>query len=149
MRRTFPPGSEWTYLKLYTGPASADWLLREMIAPLTHDLISSGAVDRWFFLRYGDPRFHLRVRFHGDDPAILEAVQRLAAGALEAGLAQDAQLGTYQREIERYGGADGILVAERLFHADSDAVIALLGMFEPGERGLQERWQAGRSAATR
>ncbi len=143
VRRTFPPGSEWTYLKLYAGPASADWLLREMIAPLAHDLTSSGAADRWFFLRYGDPRFHLRVRFHGDDPAILESVQRLAARALEAGLAQDAQLGTYQREIERYGGADGILIAERLFHADSDTVVTLLGMFEPGERGLEERWQLG------
>jgi class I lanthipeptide synthase len=143
IRRTFPPGSEWTYLKLYTGPASADLLLREMIAPLAHDLTTSGAADRWFFLRYGDPRFHLRVRFHGGDPAIFEAVQRLAAHALEAGLAQDAQLGTYQREVERYGGADGVLVAERLFHADSDTVIALLGMFQPGERGLQERWQLG------
>jgi lantibiotic biosynthesis protein len=36
-----------------------------------------------------------------------------------------------------------MLVAERLFHADSDAVVALLGMFEPGERGLEERWQIG------
>jgi lantibiotic biosynthesis protein len=143
LRRTFAPGSEWTYLKLYTGPASADTLLREMIAPLAHELISSGAADRWFFLRYGDPRFHLRVRFHGDEPAILGAVQQLAARALEAGLARDAELGTYQREIERYGGADGMLVAERLFHADSDAVVALLDMFEPGERGLEERWQTG------
>ncbi len=143
LRRTFPPGSEWTYLKLYTGPASADTLLREMITPLAHDLTSSGAADRWFFLRYGDPRAHLRVRFHGCDPAILESVQQLAARALEAGLAQDAQLGTYQREIERYGGADGILTAERLFHADSDAVVALLDMLEPGEHGLEERWQIG------
>ena len=142
-RRTFPPGSEWTFLKLYTGPASADTLLREMIAPLAHDLTSSGAADCWFFLRYGDPRFHLRVRFHGDDPAILESAQQLAARALQAGLAQDAQLGTYEREVERYGGPDGILLAERLFHADSDTVVALLGMFEPGERGLEERWQVG------
>jgi lantibiotic biosynthesis protein len=142
-RRTFPPGSEWTYLKLCTGPASADSLLRQMIAPLARELISSGAADRWFFLRYGDPRFHLRVRFHGEDPAILESVRQLAARALEAGLAQDAELGTYPRAIQRYGGADGILVAERLFHADSDAVVALLDMFEPGERGLEERWQIG------
>jgi Lantibiotic biosynthesis dehydratase C-term len=51
MRRTFPPGFEWTYLKLYTGSASADLLLREMVAPLAHDLTSSGAADRRFFLR--------------------------------------------------------------------------------------------------
>src|SRR5262249_47469039 len=31
--RTFPPGSEWLYAKLYTGTASADRLLVEAIRP--------------------------------------------------------------------------------------------------------------------
>jgi hypothetical protein len=34
-RRTFPPGSEWLYAKLYTGTATADRVLREVIRPLT------------------------------------------------------------------------------------------------------------------
>jgi lantibiotic biosynthesis protein len=142
-RRTFSPGSEWTYLKLYTGPASADSLLREAIGPVARELIALGATDQWFFMRYSDPRSHLRVRFHGDPGALREPIQELAARALESGVAHDAQLGTYRREIERYGGPEGILIAERLFHADSDTVLTLLDMFEPGERGHIERWQIG------
>jgi thiopeptide-type bacteriocin biosynthesis protein len=143
VRRTFEPGSEWTYLKLYTGSASADSLLREEIAPLARELISAGAADRWFFLRYADPRFHIRLRFHGPPEAIVRPVQELAARALETGLAYDAELATYQREIERYGGPEAIELAERHFHADSDAVVSLLGMFDSGQRGLDERWRIG------
>jgi thiopeptide-type bacteriocin biosynthesis protein len=143
VRRTFPPGSEWTTLKLYTGSATADVLLRGSIGPLAAALIEQGDADCWFFLRYGDPRSHLRVRFHGSARPIQEALQRPASDALDAGLAHDVQFATYQREIERYGGPDATLVAERLFHADSDATITLLGMFERGDRGLDERWRIG------
>ncbi len=141
--RTFPPGSEWTYLKLYTGTATADSLLRESIGPLARHLLGSGAADRWFFIRFADPRFHVRVRFHGDPKALAEPVEAVAADALDRGLAYDAQLGTYEREVERYGGPDGLDVAERIFHADSDAVIDLLAMFARGEQGLVERWRLG------
>ncbi|MEA2169579.1 MAG: lantibiotic biosynthesis protein [Solirubrobacteraceae bacterium] len=143
VRRTFAPGSEWTYLKLYTGSATADALLRDTIGPLARGLIASGAADRWFFIRYGDPQPHLRIRLHGDPRALLEPVQGLAARALEAGLAHDAQVGTYRREVERYGGSEGIAIAEQLFHADSDAVVTLMDRFARGERGLDERWRIG------
>lgn len=143
VRRIFAPGSEWAYLKLYTGSATADALLRDEIGPLARHLVGSGAADMWFFIRYGDPRHHLRVRFHGEAGALREPLDLLAGRALELGLAYDVQLGTYEREVERYGGPEGMLVAERLFHADSDAVVALLAMFERGEAGLDERWRIG------
>lgn len=143
VRRSFPPGSDWTYLKLYTGSATADVLLREEIEPLAAELTAAAAAERWFFMRYADPQPHLRVRFQGDPAAVLGPVQALAARALDAGLVHDAQLGTYQREVERYGGPEAITLAERVFQADSDATVALLGMFERGERGLDERWRLG------
>ena len=142
-QRTFPPGSDWTYLKLYCGTATADTLLRDEIGPLARDLIASGRADQWFFVRYADPRPHLRVRFHGDPGDVLASVQQLAARALACGIAHDAQFATYQREIERYGGGESVEIAERIFHADSDAVVTLLNMFEPGAKGLDERWRIG------
>ncbi|MHB8691306.1 MAG: lantibiotic dehydratase [Solirubrobacteraceae bacterium] len=142
-RRVFPPGSEWAYLKLYAGTASADRLLREEIGPLAERLVGQGLADKWFFIRYADPGHHLRVRFHGDPAGLRTELEQAAAGALESGLAHDAAFGTYRREIERYGGPAAIELAERLFHADSDAVVELLGMFEPGEAGLEERWRIG------
>jgi thiopeptide-type bacteriocin biosynthesis protein len=144
-RRVFAPGSEWTYLKLYTGTATADRLLREEIAPLASQLEHDG----WFFLRYADPGFHLRVRFRGDPAVIRPPVEALAARALEAGLVSDAVLGTYVRELERYGGPAGIVAAERIFELDSNAVIELLTRLEPGDAGFDERWRLGLLGAER
>jgi len=143
LRRVFPPGAEWSYLKLYAGSATADRLLQVEIAPLARQLLDSGAADSWFFLRYADPGFHLRVRFHGDADAIRPALDALLARVTDDGLVHDAVLGTYRREIERYGGPDGMVVSERIFHADSDAVVSLLSAFEPGAPGLRARWRIG------
>lgn len=130
VQRTFPPGSEWLFAKFYTGTSTADRVLAEEIAPLAADAIARGAADRWFFIRYSDPRWHLRVRFHGDPQALREVVQPAleAAGSrlLDAGLAWKVQFDTYEREVERYGGAEAIDMVEELFFRDSVAVLELL-----------------------
>ena len=82
-RRSFPPGSEWLFAKLYSGPATADQVLRDVVRPVVERVLSAGAADRWFFIRYGDPDWHLRLRFHGH-PArlggeVLPALQAAAA----------------------------------------------------------------------
>ena len=50
------------------------------------------------------------------------------------------QLDTYEREVERYGGPEGMLLSERLFHADSEAVLAIVEMLE-GDEGADVRWR--------
>jgi thiopeptide-type bacteriocin biosynthesis protein len=142
--RTFPPGSEWLYAKLYAGPATLDHLLRDLIRPVVEAASRTGAGDRWFFIRYGDPDWHLRVRFHGQ-PArlhgeVLPALQAAAAPSLDDGRLWRFQLDTYEREVERYGGALGIELAERVFHADSGAVLALAGRLPEDARG-DVRWR--------
>ncbi|HVQ15284.1 MAG TPA: lantibiotic dehydratase family protein, partial [Vicinamibacterales bacterium] len=42
VRRTFAPGSEWVFAKLYTGSSTADRLLSEMIGPVSRELLSKG-----------------------------------------------------------------------------------------------------------
>lgn len=138
VRRRFAPGSEWLYAKLYTGNATADQILTEAVAPLVGD------VPAWFFLRYGDPHWHVRLRVHGE-PAWLygELMPRLAAqtGAmLDDGRMWKLQLDTYEREVERYGGATGVALAERLFAADSACVLDILGMLA-GDAGMDARWR--------
>jgi thiopeptide-type bacteriocin biosynthesis protein len=141
--RGFLPGSEWLYLKLYTGAATADRLLAEVVAPLVKSALGSGAADGWFFIRYGDPDWHLRLRFHGaparlkelagELPTLLEPLHRER-------LLWKVQLDTYEREVERYGGPESVLLAERLFQADSEAVLELLELF-PGDEGADARWR--------
>lgn len=143
-RRSFPPGSEWLYAKLYCGPVTADRLLCDVVAPLRASLIGSGAADRWFFIRYADPDEHVRLRFHCDPgrlPAVREGVERACATPLETGLAWRLALDTYEREVERYGGPAGVPLAEEIFAVDSDAVLELLRGIERGERGEQQRWR--------
>lgn len=144
VRRTFPPGSEWFYARIYTGTATADQLLQTVVRPLTRAVLASGAADSWFFIRYGDPQWHLRLRFHGDPGAmhaiLLSKLEQVSAHLLDEGQIWRVELGTYEREIERYGGQDGIGLAERLFHADSEAVLDLLDAF-PGDAGTEARWR--------
>jgi thiopeptide-type bacteriocin biosynthesis protein len=144
LRRSFPPGSEWLYAKLYTGPATLDQVLRDVVRPSVEAALGSGAADRWFFVRYGDPDWHLRLRFHGRPDRlhgeVLPALQAAAAPLLDDGRLWRVQLDTYEREVERYGGAEGIVLAERLFHADSEAVLALAALLPEDARG-DVRWR--------
>jgi thiopeptide-type bacteriocin biosynthesis protein len=64
-----------------------------------------------------------------------------ATGAmLDDGRMWRLQLDTYEREVERYGGAVGIELAERLFCADSSCVLDILGMIA-GDAGADARWR--------
>jgi class I lanthipeptide synthase len=144
VRRSFTPGSEWLYAKLYAGTATADLLLRELVSPLRRWALDAGAADRWFFIRYGDPDWHLRLRFHGDPERLWrDLLPRLAAAAEELradGRLRRLQLDTYDREVERYGGAAGIGPVERLFEADSEAVLEIVEAFA-GDGGADARWR--------
>ncbi len=151
--RRFAPGSEWLYLKLYTSAADADNLLDEVVGPLGRHFHSLDLVHSWFFLRYTDPEHHLRWRLKGPPeelwrrvwPEIENAVSRRVAD----GRVWRLQLDTYEREVERYGGPEGIEWAERIFQADSEAVVDLLGIFDPGDAGLEERWRVGLAGVDR
>src|SRR5262249_25822369 len=128
-RRSFPLGSEWIYAKLYTGPATLDQTLLQVVRPVVESVTRSGAVDRWFFIRYGDPEWHLRFGFHGEPSRLSTEVLPLLQDAVAPLLADRRlwriQFDTYEREVERYGGLEGIELAERFFHADSEAVLSL------------------------
>ncbi len=142
--RRFPPGSEWLYVKLYTGPALTDEVLRDVVRPATDSVLRSGAADRWFFIRYGDPDWHLRLRYHGQPDRLLgevfPALQSAAAPFLEDGRIWRMQIDTYEREVERYGGPAGMELAEQLFQADSEAVLALAGRLAEDAQG-DLRWR--------
>lgn len=60
---------------------------------------------------------------------------------LDKGLLWRVQFDTYEREVERYGGAEGMLLAEQLFQVDSEAVLRIIEMLETGDEGMDERWR--------
>jgi len=128
--RSYGVGSEWLFMKLYTGHAGADRILADVVGPLSGELVRDKIVDRWYFIRYGEPDWHLRVRFHGESHCLHgDALLRLHT-ALQPfcanGLVWKMEASTYEREIERYGGSDGVLLSEQLFQIDSEAVLQIL-----------------------
>ena len=140
--RRFPPGSEWLYAKFYGGRASVDQILTGPVAQVVRDL--AGAFDRWFFLRYADPDWHLRLRFHGAPERLhgelLPALETAAYSLLGDGRGWRLQLDTYEREVERYGGDEGVALSERLFHVDAEAVLAIVELLS-GDEGADARWR--------
>jgi lantibiotic biosynthesis protein len=134
VQRTFAPGSQWLYLKAYTGTASADRILTDTVGPVIGRLRDDGVIDAWFFLRYADPEHHLRLRLHGDRAALhdhaLPALTEALTPHLGDGTVSKVTVDTYYREIERYGGDYGIELAEQIHAADSDAVLSVLGTLD-------------------
>jgi thiopeptide-type bacteriocin biosynthesis protein len=140
----FLPGSEWLFARFHTAPGFADSLLVDSIGPAVELLRKARIAEDWFFIRYGDPEFHLRLRIRGEPRALAaEALPRLHAVAedlLARGLVTKVLYDTYDQEIQRYGGPNGIELCERIFGIDSDAVLALLAS-TPGDEGAVARWQ--------
>lgn len=142
-RREFQPGSEWLYFKIYTGIKSGDRILTELLLPFVQQLKTAGEIRTWFFIRYGDPRDHIRFRVQLTEPAsangLLERFHECLSPALENGLIAQLQLDTYQRELERYG-ADTIDLAEQLFETDSELALRIIAYLD-GDYGDTLRWK--------
>ncbi len=141
LSRTFVPGSEWFYVKLYGGNQTADALLRNIVRPLIRNL--GPLLLDWFFVRYADPEPHLRLRLRSTNPDFwpraVQALTKRLAPYLKSGEVYRVQYDTYQREIERYGTAT-MTLSEAIFTADSQAALDFLS--HPTTRELPDSiWQ--------
>jgi thiopeptide-type bacteriocin biosynthesis protein len=144
VQRRFSPGSEWLYAKLYTGNGTADRVLTDVVEPVVQAALDTSTAERWFFVRYADPHFHVRLRVKGDPRRLVEEVLPLlrqkAEPLLADGVMWRLQLDTYERELRRYGGDEGIELSEELFRHDSEAVLGIVRTLW-GDEGLDARWR--------
>lgn len=135
---------------IYTG--ACDAVLLEAVEPFVRACEARGWIDRWFFIRYGERGPHVRLRLHG----VRAVLEREAAPALREHLADlfpavaegfpdgpfpaagegVSRIATvpYEPETERYGGPEGVLLAEEFFHLSSEAALALLRGTRRAER---------------
>ena len=138
--RVRPPGSDWLYVKLYGPPNGQDELLAGSVRSFGDLAVNSGLAERWFFVRYADPKPHLRLRFAGAPDGLLHGlVPRVCAWAGELiadGSCSALSFDTYERELERYGGAAAMAVAEAIFALDSYTVLDLLHLVRTGQTSV-------------
>lgn len=141
-RGVFLPGSEWLYYKVYCGLKSADRILAEAILPLVNQLKADGLIDKFFFIRYNDPGFHLRIRFHVTDTAhigtVMQQFHQQISDFETAGYIAQTLMDTYKRELNRYS-YNSMELAESLFYHDSMACLQMLELTFGDERE-EVRW---------
>lgn len=143
--RSFPPGSEWVYVKLYCGERDADMILSEQISRMVHEFEERKMINKWFFIRYHDPEPHIRLRFQIRNDStgitygrILDNINSVLAPLVASGIAHRIAYDTYDREVGRYG-EDTIEICEDIFWYDSDYLLKIIPHFlKPG--GIHARW---------
>ncbi len=137
----FFPGSKWLYFKIYTDLTNIDYIVIK-IREAVDQVLKSNEVEKWFFVRYRDPNWHLRVRFQADPQFLTQEIIPLINKTLRKlnneNTIHKVEISTYVRETNRYGGNKNIIVAEKIFHFDSEAVVHLLKILQDDIEDL--RW---------
>ena len=122
MKQKFIPGEEWLYAKIYLPTTRADSLIASLLQPITK-MEREGIIDRWFFIRYTDPIFHIRLRLHIPNPdrdlgKVVKEIKGIVNRHPAASCIDKVIYDTYVRELDRYGTSN-IENCERFFHLDS------------------------------
>lgn len=143
-QRNFYPGSKWVYIKIYGGIGICDNLLSDTILPAMNGLIRNGLIKQWFFIRYSDPDFHIRLRIELINiqafGAVVAVVNKKFSKLCDSRKMIKFMIDTYSREIERYG-ALSIDSTEQIFCIDSDYVCKILR--ELRNKNPNFRWMTG------
>lgn len=129
VQRSFAPGSEWLYLKMYCNSNISDHLLATEIKPILDKLIDENRIKSAFFIRYTDPHYHLRIRLNVSNKKEYAEVLQLLYDSLDPYFQKEMiwnlQVDSYQRELERYG-SEYIEDTEVAFYYDSILLLNLL-----------------------
>lgn len=138
---TFAPGVKWLYYKIYSGYLNSEKLITLLLYPLYKTLLEKFLIKKMFFIRYKDPKSHLRVRFEmheeGSVAAVMKEVNTQLSRPEVSELIYNIQLDSYKREIDRYG-IENIETSESLFHNDSVCMMKAAFFFKGANNNL--RW---------
>lgn len=124
-----PPGDDYIYYKIYIRPDYQNKFLYENIYPCMSTLQKEGIVKDYFFIRYVDKSYHirLRVRFIKNKGHILfQRLSEFMNPFVSSKLISNISINTYFPETHRYGGEKLLSPIHDYFYADSKAVIELL-----------------------
>jgi thiopeptide-type bacteriocin biosynthesis protein len=124
VKSDFILGSKWLYLKLYCNPATSNDILSKKLLPFIKQL-DEAEVQSWFFIRYQDTGYHIRLRLKIREKStggVLRQLKNRLKDTINYHLIREYQADTYRREMERYG-ADIIELVEDFFGGSSELVL--------------------------
>jgi len=123
----YEPFDKWLYLKFYCSSERQD----ELIKCLGYFLKEQGVLS-FYFMRYVDPKPHIRLRIKGSSEllfCLLSDLKVFCKQLQEMKLYDRYYIDTYIPEVERYGGLKLMELAEEIFCADSKVVIEILDKY--------------------
>jgi len=115
------PFDSWLYFNLYT-PDRNTMKLIIILYDFLEALKNDKKIKSWFFIRYRDPKEHIRLRINADKENLIEifpVLNNYLNDLVNNFFIKKFTLDFYDREIERYGGINCIDFAEKVFAADS------------------------------
>jgi thiopeptide-type bacteriocin biosynthesis protein len=118
-------------------------LLTDLLAPLARDLRGAPELESLFFARYNVPTWQVRLTILGQSEwvagPVRERVERDVEHLSAVGVIEGIEYTRYERELPRYGGEEGMLLAEKIFFQDSLACLDLIEAERQGHLGKTRR----------
>jgi len=145
IKRNYIPGSEWLYVKIYSGFSFCEKLLNSDIYHLTRQLLKENLIEKWFFVRFNDSDFHLRIRFQLKNIEEFGRVISIINKKFEkyiGNIVDKIQLDTYKRELERYRPYL-IETIESIFFIESTSMLKVLRRLDNNRDKENYRWLLG------
>ncbi|MBL4709779.1 MAG: thiopeptide-type bacteriocin biosynthesis protein, partial [Flavobacteriales bacterium] len=128
IEQNLAPGSEWLYIKIYLNSTYSDHFLVTLFNSWIGQNMNKGQIQKFFFIRYKDPDYHLRLRLNIKPSDFHDLVNSfylfIDAIKNELGI-HKVSIETYERELKRYG-ANIIEDNEALFCFQSQVCLAKL-----------------------
>jgi len=115
---------DWVYFKIFCHPLSSDRIISGYIFPLVRKLMQSKQASRWFWIRYTEGGYHLRLRVKTTEKCkagIIKSLSICLERLCQNKLVDHFQMDTYRQERKRYSP---LLIesVESVFEASSYAV---------------------------
>ena len=132
----FMPTNQYLYYSLYLEKMDMDVVLLNELFPLCSKVIEQGMAKDYFFIRYYDHDYHLRIRFRGNTIGLnhlINAINSWSEKLYEKKLINNVTINIYRPEINRYGGDKYFKYVEDFFCRDSIFVIKLLRLIKEND----------------
>lgn len=127
---------DWLYLKVYCHAGNSPFILQNIMTAVNDELVTKAYTDRYFYVVYLDPGYHLRLRFRCTDaeykPSVISLLEQILLPLRRKGIISSISMDYYQRELERYGPAN-MGTIEAIFSLDTSWVMSSIA-----SKGLNE-----------
>lgn len=128
--------SAYIFHQGYLYSYESDRVIMEIVKPFIEMCYENSWIKNYFFIRYSEGGTHIRLRFYGEESILENTVKKELEIFLKKNFPKELEVDSpdyellkwvdYEPEIERYGGAHAIKIAEEYFNYSSIFCIELL-----------------------